>query len=98
MKAVLVLRESYPLSEVEAADLVMWQLPSPMPGSVHFYKYRLAFVCRGKCVLRFDNERGKGDHMHVGGREYPFAFSTADQLIDDFWNEVHKWRVKHRMS
>ena len=98
MQAVLVMQEYYPLSEVEAAELVIWRLPAPMPGSVHLYKYRLVLVFGGKCVLRFDNERGKGDHMHLGRREYPIAFSTTDRLIDDFWNEVHKWREKHRTS
>lgn len=31
-----------------------------VPGS-RFFKYRQADVVRGECVLRYDNEVGKGD-------------------------------------
>jgi hypothetical protein len=35
-------------------------------GSRHQYKYRLVLVVNDDCVLRYDNEAGKGDHKHVG--------------------------------
>ena len=69
MNAELLLRERYLLGEDRFAEIVIWQVPNPVPGSAHGYKYRLAFVVRDVCVLRFDNEAGKGDHMHIGGRE-----------------------------
>jgi hypothetical protein len=34
----------------------------------------LAFVARDICVLRYDNEAGKGDHVHIGNRERAFHF------------------------
>lgn len=37
----------------------------PLPGSAHPFKYRLAFMVNGKCILRYDNERAKGDHRHI---------------------------------
>ncbi|HME27340.1 MAG TPA: DUF6516 family protein, partial [Acetobacteraceae bacterium] len=40
---------------------------------------------------RFDNEAGKGDHLHIGEREEPYEFVSLDRLIDDFWNEVRRW-------
>jgi hypothetical protein len=37
---------------------VIWRLPKPQAGSQHGFKYRLAYVERGRCVLRYDNEAG----------------------------------------
>jgi hypothetical protein len=45
---------------------------------------RLAYVANGRCVLRFDNEAGKGDHMHVEEIEVPYVFSDLQALQADF--------------
>ena len=92
MKAGLLLRERHVLSETSFAEFVVWRLPRILPGSAHRYKYRLAFVDDGACVLRFDNETGKGDHLHRGKREEPYRFVSPEKLIEDFWAEVDKWR------
>jgi hypothetical protein len=42
------------------------------------------------CVLRYDNERGEGDHRHAQGREVPYVFTTPASLIADFWADVAK--------
>ncbi len=60
----------------------------PVPGCAHSYKYRLALVVNGICMLRYDNEQGKGDHKHLGDEETPYAFSTPARLVADFWNDV----------
>jgi hypothetical protein len=31
------------------------------------------------CVLRFDNETGKGDHKHVGAERLAYVFATLTQ-------------------
>jgi len=49
-------------------------------------------VRRGICVLRYDNETGKGDHRHVGAQQEPYVFSDPDTLLADFWSEVQLWR------
>jgi hypothetical protein len=71
MRARLLLRERRIVSEGRFVEIVIWQLPNPALGSVHAFKYRLAFVVDEECVLRFDNETGKGDHKHVGTEEVP---------------------------
>jgi hypothetical protein len=71
--------------------MVIWKLPKPVLGSQHAFKYRLAFVVDGACVMRFDNESGKGDHKHVGAQEVPYAFTSLTQLVTDFLNEIDKW-------
>ena len=69
MKAVELLRARIVFSEAEFAELALWRVPKPVAGSAHEFKYRLAYVVNGACVVRYDNEPGKGDHRHwQGGR------------------------------
>ena len=89
-----LLRERIVVGESRFAEIVIWQLPRPLGGSVHRYKYRLAFVVGEVCVLRFDNEAGKGDHKHLDGDEQRYPFSSLEQLVADFWTEVGSWRPK----
>ena len=94
MDAELLLRERHVLDESAFAELVVWRLPRVLPGSAHGFKYRLAYMEDGTCVLRFDNEAGKGDHQHVGDAEIPYAFVSPEYLILDFWAEIDHWRSK----
>ena len=71
--------------------MVIWKLPKSVPGSLHGFKYRLAFVIDEVCVLRFDNESGKGDHKHVGAQEVPYPFTSLAQLVTDFLDAIDKW-------
>lgn len=92
MKAKLQLDERLILSENAFVEMVVWRLPQPLPGSYHQFKYRLALVVDGRCVLRYDNESGKGDHRHRGGKEERYPFTTPQALLDDFWNDVDNRR------
>jgi hypothetical protein len=92
MNAKLMLNERHIISEDSFAEMLVWSLTSPLSGSRHSYKYRLALVVNGSCVLRYDNETGKGDHKHVGDEEFPYTFTTPKALLDDFWNDVDNWR------
>jgi hypothetical protein len=92
MKARLLLNERQQLRAEAFVSLRVWTVPAPVSGSAHGYKYSLAFVVDGVCVLRFDNEAGKGDHKHVGATETPYRFTTPEQLLSDFWREVDQWR------
>jgi hypothetical protein len=49
-------------------------------------------VVAGVCVLRYDNEAGKGDHRHVGGVEAEYRFTSPEELLADFWRDVDQWR------
>jgi hypothetical protein len=65
MKGELLLDERHVLDVGTFVEIVIWQLPRPARGSLHRFKYRLALVVDGVCVLRYDNEAGKGDHRHI---------------------------------
>lgn len=92
MRATPLLDERLVLDETAFVELVVWLLERPLAGCAHRYKYRLAYVVRGVCVVRYDNEAGKGDHRHFGRREGPYAFTSADQIQADFWADVARWK------
>jgi Family of unknown function (DUF6516) len=92
MKAGDLVRTRIVYSETAFAELVLWQVPKPVAGSKHLFKYRLAFVVNGICVLRYDNEPGKGDHRHFNNQENPYTFTTPDKLIADFQNDISRWK------
>ncbi|MGO4451314.1 DUF6516 family protein [Phyllobacterium sp. TAF24] len=72
-------------------EFVVWLVPKPLRGSLHNYKYRFALVANNVCVLRYDNEAGKGDHKHVGETEVSYRFSTIEALLADFKSDVERW-------
>jgi hypothetical protein len=96
MKATQLLRTRIIYSEEAFAEMVLWRSPKPIAESSHRYKYRLAYVVRGECVLRYDNEVGKGDHRHVGGKSNSYVFTTPEQLIADFQREIARWNRENR--
>ena len=72
---------------------MVWRVPRRVRSAAHRFRYRLALVVRGACVLRYDNEAGKGDRRHVGGTEALYKFTTPEQLLADFWADVDEWRL-----
>ena len=92
MKAELLIDERHVLDPGMFVEIVVWRLPRPARGSTHRFKYRLALVVDGACVLRYDNEAGKGDHRHAGNAEAPYSFADPDTLLADFWRDVEEWR------
>jgi hypothetical protein len=96
MRAVLLLRRRIAFSETAFAELVLWRVPKSVAGSTHQFKYRLAYVVDGVCVVRYDNEVGKGDHRHFGDRESAYAFETPDKLVADFQRDIARWDRENR--
>jgi hypothetical protein len=90
MDAELLLNRRDILSENAFIERVVWFLPRRLPGSPHRFKYRLALVVNGECLLRYDNEAGKGDHRHVDHGEEPYAFTSIDKLLADFRADVER--------
>ena len=91
MKARSLIDRRVVLSPTVFAEIVLWELPTPSRGSAHGYKYRLALVAAGNCVLRYDNEAGKGDHRQERGTLQPYEFACVDRLIADFQADVRRW-------
>jgi len=91
-RAELLLHERHQIAVDAFVELRVWRVPHPVKGSDHAFKYGLALVVAGECVLRYDNEPGKGDHKHIGPDERPYDFTTPGQLLSDFWADVDQWR------
>ena len=51
----------------------------------------VVLVADSVCVLRYDNEAGKGDHRHIGRVAKLYKFVDPETLLVDFWNDVEAW-------
>jgi len=94
MKAELVLRIRKDFDDGSILEMVIWRLSMPVEGSKHSYKYRLFYGLAGKRIVGYDNERGKGDHRHLEGRETPYRFTTVEALVAEFLREVTRRRAQ----
>lgn len=91
MGAVLVFRDK----KVKLGfiiEMVVWGLDSPLEGCSHRFKYRLfcGSLETGACLVRYDNERGKGDHRHAANGEQPYVFTDLEGLFADFEKDVRE--------
>ena len=91
MKAALIAQAKEVRDDGSIVEIVVWELAEPMPPCTHAYKYRLFFGQPGHCFVRYDNERGKGDHRHAGGVESAYDFTSLDKLLADFERDVMNW-------
>ena len=96
MKAKSLISRRVTVREDVFAEIVLWKVPEPLKGSRHPYKYRLALVAKGVCVMRYDNEAGKGEHRHMGDMEIPYQFAGVDSLLEDFRSDIRRWLDENR--
>ena len=90
-RARLLLHEKVVRVDGSIIELIIWRLPRPMPDRPHGLKYRLNFGRDGKCLVRYDNESGKGDHRHVMGREERYQFVSVSRLRQDFEADIRRY-------
>jgi hypothetical protein len=67
-----------------APSKTSWPIANYRASSRHGFKYRAVYAVEGVRIVGFDNERGKGDHQHLGALERPYLFTTVDRLVEDF--------------
>jgi hypothetical protein len=91
MDAVPIARAKEVRDDGSIVEIVIWELQEPLPPSVHRYKYRLYFGANGLSRVRYDNERGKGDHRHIGNEEFEYNFASVEKLLEDFKADVERW-------
>lgn len=91
MGAVLVFRDKK-VKWGLIIEMVVWGLDSPLEGCRHRFKYRLfcGSLETGACLVRYDNERGKGDHRHAADGEQPYTFTALEKLFADFEKDVRE--------
>jgi hypothetical protein len=72
---------------------VRWKLPRPTADHPHGLKYRFYYgSADGRCLVRYDNERGKGDHRHAPRAEAPYEFESVETLVADFLRDIARIR------
>ncbi len=91
MPAVLLAHAKEIRDDGSIIEIVIWELPEPLPPSSHPYKYRLFYGIAGSRRVGYDNERGKGDHRHIGDREEAYMFTTVEKLLEDFRRDIEDW-------
>ena len=73
--------------------MVLWQLPRRTAEKPYAVKYRLYYgLPDGTCIVRYDNEAGKGDHRHLGGKEEAYPFKDVEALVADFLEDIERVR------
>jgi hypothetical protein len=92
MRAEPIARAKEVRDDGAIVEIVIWRLDQPLYPCTHRFKYRLYFGRQGHCRVRYDNERGKGDHRHIEGIEKRYEFVSLAKLLDDFQNDVETWR------
>lgn len=96
MKANLLHKRRIVYAPNAFAEVVIWTLPTAATASIHSYKYRLAYVVHGRCVVRYDNEAGKGDHRHYGLVETAYRYRSIKHLMADFEADIERWNNENR--
>lgn len=94
MKARLLYEFKQSFDDGAKVEMVIWEVPEPVDGSAHRYKYRLYYGYPGRRVVGYDNETGKGNHRHLEGEESRYAFTSVEALVADFLAEVEQRRPK----
>ena len=70
-------------------EMIVWRLGKPVPGCRHLFKFRLYFgTDNGECIVRYDNERGKGVHKQIRGTEFPYISRTLEASFTDFLADI----------
>jgi len=92
MAAELIFRDKYLYQDGAIREMIIWKLPSTDTERPHGLKYRLFYGYPGNCLVRYDNEKGKGDHRHYGELEESYQFETVEKLVQDFALDVERLR------
>ena len=92
MKAIRLFHDKTSLPDGSLVEMSIWRLAAANPERPHGLKYSLYYGRAGERIVGYDNERGKGDHKHVAGRETRYSFVSVEQLVADFLADVDQVR------
>ncbi len=93
MRARLIYREKYIYADGAIREMALWQLPEKTAEKSYGLKYRLYYgLSDGTCLVRYDNETGKGDHRHRGDREEPYQFKDVETFVAVVLQDIEKAR------
>jgi len=91
MKAQLITHDKVTDELGHTVEVKLWQVPVS-EHTPHGYKYSLVYIVNNQRVIGYDNERGKGDHRHLKGREEAYRFAGIRQLVADFRKDIATYK------
>ena len=92
MVARLLFQDKFIYADGAIREMVIWRLPELDKERPLGLKYSLFYGYPEKCLVRYDNERGKGDHRHEGDQEEAYNFVSVEKLIQDFRTDIERLR------
>ena len=92
MKARRIFHDKVVFPDGSIVEMTIWQLPEATLERPHRLKYSLYFGHEGMRLVGYDNERGRGDHKHIGDKEFPYTFIDVDTLVADFIADIERIR------
>jgi hypothetical protein len=92
MPAELLFKDKYLYRDGAIREMVIWRLPASDKERPHGLKYRLFYGNPDECLVRYDNEKGKGDHRHYGPHEEIYTWVSVQQLMADFKADIQRLR------
>ena len=94
-KAKQIFKDKYIYADGAIREMTIWKLPEKSDERPHGLKYSLFYGYPGNCLVRYDNEQGKGDHRHYRDKEEKYRFISVQQLVADFRSDIDKLRGDH---
>ncbi len=95
MKAHRIFYDKAVLADGAIVETTIWRLPKASSERPHGLKYSLFYGRNGLRIVGYDNERGKGDHRHVGEVETRYRFVSVEKLVVDFLADVERATNEH---
>ena len=90
MKAKRIFYDKAVLPDGAIVEMTIWQLPKSSSERPHGLKYSLFYGRDGLRIVGYDNERGKGDHKHLGEMETRYRFVSVEKMVADFLADVER--------
>jgi len=89
-KAKLLAHKKGRNADGHITEIRIWSVPVS-EHTLHGLKYSFVYIVNGVRVIGYDNERGKGDHRHIWGKELSYVFTTPAQLMADFEADIEAY-------
>ena len=87
MKAELIIHNKAIDEYGHTVEIRLWAVEKSL-DKPHGYKYSLVYIVNTIRVIGYDNSEQQGDHRHCGDATEPYAFTSTDQLIRDFYGDI----------
>jgi hypothetical protein len=88
----LIIHEKLVYADGIIVEIKAWDIPKSKLRP-EGYKYSFVYIDpRGTRVLGYDNSKQQGHHKHAHGKQFSVEFSSIDDLIEQFLDEVRDLR------